>query len=113
MASANPFVRFGSEPTYHATDIHGMTFVEPNAGQLRSILQTLEESDDSDFLDVTLVHSTGWSIAIDDRWIATLEHVDADDPMRTLRLSGENEGLAVWLELASGLLEKLMKRNWL
>ncbi len=100
-------------PTYHTTDAFGTTLICPDPGQLREVLRSLADAADADFPDASLIHVSGWSVTIDERWIAVLERMQPPlIPLRVLPLSGEEEALALWLQLARGDVPGVLARQW-
>jgi len=100
-------------PTYHTTDAFGTTLICPQPEQLREILESLFEADEADFPDVSLIHVSGWTLTIDDRWTAVLERMKPPmAPLRVIRLEGIEDALALWLRLARGDLESILQLPW-
>jgi hypothetical protein len=88
-----------------------MTLVTPNPEELRGVLASLNDLDDEDFPDVSLVHVSGWIVTIDNNWVAVLERVHSpDEALKVAQLEGEEEAVAMWLQLARGDVEGLLER---
>ncbi len=100
-------------PTYHTTDAFGMTRICPDPDGLREVLESLEEAEEADFPDVSLIHVSGWTITVDIRWTAVLERMQPPEaPLRLIRLEGLADALALWLLLARGDLEAVLQLPW-
>lgn len=100
-------------PTFHTTDAFGTTLICPDPDELRDVLHSLNEADEADFPDVSLIHVSGWAITIDDHWIAVLERMRPPEvSMRVLRLVGVDDALALWLRLARGDVEGILELPW-
>jgi hypothetical protein len=97
---------------YHTTDAEGETLVAPTTRQMRRVLESLEDADEADFADVSLVHASGWCLTVNPQWLVVLERTDDSAPMRVRRVKSLEDALALWEELAAGEIEALQKRGW-
>lgn len=98
--------------TYHTTDAAGMTLICPDPKGLEGVIDSLGDADEADFPDVSLIHVSGWTVTIDNRWIAVLERLRSDAvPLKVLPLAGKDEALQLWLQLARGDVAGVLE-NW-
>lgn len=99
---------------WHTTDLHGETRINPDLRQMRAVLDSLKDAADCDFPDVSLTHSSGWAITINQDWIAVLERVPDDGtPPAFLETRGLTAALELWQLLADGKIEAVLARRWL
>lgn len=97
---------------FHTTDAEGETLVAPTLAQMRTVLASLEDADEADFPDVSLIHANGWAVTVDLHWNAVLERADDEAPLRVLKLKGLPEALELWRTLARGDVETLLGLPW-
>ncbi len=101
---------------YHSTDADGVSILNPDTLQMRSLLESLDEpgAAEQEHPDVSLVHdASGWSVSVFPGGTLTLENLDAPDkPPAYRRGVSASEALRIWQQLARGNIDWLQKLDW-
>lgn len=96
--------------SYHTTDAFGVTHPHPPVARMRAILESVADSEDADFPDVSLIHDNGHVLTY------TLDgHIIWETPegLRRMQLNCPlPHALNLWQHLAKAELDSLEADNW-
>lgn len=96
---------------YHITDREGITELNPPAGRLRALLDSLED-DGPDHADFWLTHESGWTLTVFPSGWLELDHADRADPPVHLEAVSRPRTLELLLALARGEIETVRAEKW-
>lgn len=101
---------------YHTTDLEGISILNPNEEQMEMVLMSLEtnDADDAPHPDVALTHDgSGWSLSVYASGVITFDNLDASEgSLRYMDSMNLDTALELWLKLARGNIEGLLKLDW-
>lgn len=100
---------------YYTTDPYGVTLIEPDIQQMRTVISSLEDAEDEPHPDATLSHESGWVIGYSGKGVATLEYTgngDGEASVLFMREVTPRRALEIWSHLAAGRIETVRSLNW-
>lgn len=99
--------------SYHTTDLHGITEINPPETLMRDILASLETDDTGDHPEVWLTHlESGWCLTALPGGTLLLDNDTHDDTPRRLRGLSLRQTLDLWKLLAAGHIRELLRHPW-
>lgn len=101
---------------YHTTDAEGISLLNPDSEAMRAVLDQLDapETEEAEHPDVSLVHdASAWSLSAFPNGTVLFENLNDDDEApRYLSQVSRHDALQMWLKLARGEIENLLKLPW-
>ncbi len=101
---------------YHTTDPYGITEINPSADMMKVVLESLEEADEADHPDASLIHDSGWMLTVYPNGTVTWENVNEEEPLDEgpLHMTGcdRERILALWIKLSRGHVNAIAREPW-
>lgn len=99
---------------YNTTDLYGVTELNPTEARLEVLLQQLQEADEVEHPDVSLIHESGWSLSAYPNGTLLWENLEMPETEKPRYLSAVpvEKVLEYWLCLARGQLSVLHALPW-
>jgi hypothetical protein len=97
--------------TYQVTDTQGVTYLRPSHAMMVAVVDQMYRENEEVFGDVIMTASNGVAIALHPNGSATLE-LPENSAVRILKNLGKDEQLTLWVQLAGGHSQSIMKLEW-
>lgn len=99
---------------FNTTDAYGISEINPSTPRLKEIIKSVQQADEADYPDVSLIHDSGWTLTYSASKVLLWENLDRPGKrQRFLRDMEPDRVLELWCKLAEGKIEEIEKQGWI